>query len=61
MTASIDRCPRLARMPAVMSAVSPGTGMPIVSMAMSRKTTGIADVLGDVDEGREGHDHYHRF
>ena len=40
MTASIERCPRLARIEAVMSAVSPGTGMPIVSMAMSRKTTG---------------------
>ena len=40
MTASIDRCPRLATMPAVISAVSPGTGIPIVSMAMSRNTTG---------------------
>src|SRR6187200_844903 len=40
MTASMGRCPRLATMPAVISAVSPGTGMPIVSMATSRKTTG---------------------
>ena len=40
MTASIDRCPRLATIAAVTSAVSPGTGMPIVSMATSRKTIG---------------------
>ena len=55
-------CPRLATMPAVISAVSPGTGMPIVSIAMSRKTIGQADVLGDVQEGREGritHRFYH--
>jgi hypothetical protein len=40
MTNSISNRPRDATMLAVTSAVSPGTGMPIVSMAMSANMSG---------------------
>src|SRR4051795_12737884 len=40
MTASIAKCPRLASTPAAMSAVSPGSGTPIDSAAMSSAISG---------------------
>src|SRR3954451_8111501 len=40
MTASIGKCPRLARTAAAMSAVSPGSGTPIDSAAMSSAMIG---------------------
>jgi hypothetical protein len=40
MTTSICRSSREARMPAVKMAVSPGTGIPIVSIATRRNSTG---------------------
>jgi hypothetical protein len=40
MMMPMSRSPLEARMPPVNSAVSPGTGMPIVSIAMSAKSTG---------------------
>ena len=40
ITASTLSCPRLAAIAARISAVSPGTGTPIVSIAIRRKTTG---------------------
>ncbi len=40
MTISMSRSPLDARMPAVNSAVSPGTGIPIVSIAMIAKSNG---------------------
>src|SRR4051794_2415415 len=41
ITSSIDMCPCEAKMPAAMSAVSPGSGMPIVSTAMSANNAGM--------------------
>src|SRR3954469_2668835 len=40
MTASIGKCPRLASTPPAISAVSPGSGTPIDSAAMSSAMTG---------------------
>src|SRR4051794_22997432 len=40
MTASIGKCPREASTPAAISAVSPGSGTPIDSAAMSRAMRG---------------------
>src|SRR4051794_32077608 len=40
ITASMGKCPRLASTPAAISAVSPGSGTPIDSAAMSRAMTG---------------------
>src|SRR3954467_2088959 len=41
ITSSIDMCPCEAKMPAAMSAVSPGRGMPIVSTAMRANNAGM--------------------
>src|SRR3954463_7000163 len=41
ITHSIGRCPCEAKMPAAISAVSPGSGMPIVSTAIRAKRAGI--------------------
>src|SRR3954451_4437099 len=41
ITSSIDMCPCEGKMPAAMSAVSPGSGMPIVSTAMSANNAGM--------------------
>ena len=55
MTISMLRCPREARMPAVKSAVSPGSGMPIVSIELEDNVLTVSgERKAEHEEKKEG-------